>query len=661
MAADRAGPSDIPRLGSVFGRYRLDTLVGRGGMGVVFRATDLSLQRSVALKVLSPALPTDPAFQERFMRESRLAAAIEHPAIVPVYEAGAIGDHLYIAMRFVPGRDLGAILRLDAPLGLDRPIHLIGQVSGALDAAHRRGLVHRDVKPANVLVEEGEEGRAYLADFGLSRRLGDLTAPTRSGPLGTLDYVAPEIVQQGRVDGRADQYALACVVFHCLTGAPPYAGGSDASVLLAHLQSEVPRASVTAPGLPAHVDEALTRALSKSPDGRFPDCRSFTAALAGRPFPATALEDERAARTPTLVARTRQLRTRRRLSGAVAVVGVATIVAAGILLAVPGSPALDEVSPEPSVARVAPPANRGSGLAVRPGEVIVFSSDTDGDYDLFALDPSRDRPRRLTDTPRDERSPSVSPDGTTIAYVVGLEPRRDIWLMDADGKRPRALVTHPADDSAPTWSSDGKSLAFHSGRNDPDLDIFEIRDRGYGLQQKNARARTSDPAAEQQPSWAPGSRRIAIAANYLGGYRDIYVIDLDDPRVRLRRTETRDWDLNPAFSPKGGAIAFTRRTFCPTCVGTRGTADVYMIEPGKNERPLTSTPARDEKDPAWSPDGRALAYVAGPGDATQLYAMTPDGKRTRQLLEGWISVVEPNWGRAPTPTGEAQASATPGT
>ena len=440
MAADRAEPGDIPRLGSVFGRYRLDALIGRGGMGVVFRATDLSLQRPVALKFLSPALPTDQAFKDRFVRESRLAAAIEHPAIVPVYEAGAIGDNLYIAMRFVPGRDLGAILRLDAPLGVERTIHLADQVAGALDAAHERGLVHRDVKPANVLVEQGTEERAYLADFGLSRRLGDLTAPTRGGPLGTVDYIAPEIVQQGRVDGRADQYALACVAFHCLTGAPPYAGASDASVLFAHLQSEVPRASAIAPGLPAHVDEALMRALSKSPDDRFPDCRSFTAALAGRPDPTR--PRGRAGRTDArAIVRTRRLRTRRRLSGAVVVVGLATIVAAGILLAVPGSPAHDEPSPEPSTARVEPPSNRGSGLAVRPGEVIVFSSDADGDYDLFALDPSSERPRRLTDTSRDERAPAVSPDGDDdrVRGRTGAAPRH---LADGRRRPRRASARH---------------------------------------------------------------------------------------------------------------------------------------------------------------------------------------------------------------------------
>ena len=233
--------------------------------------------------------------------------------------------------------------------------------------------------------------------------------------------------------------------------------------------------------------------------------------------------------------------------------------------------------------------------------------------------------------------------------------------MDADGQGERPLVTHPADDTSSRVVIRWEEPGLHTrAATTPIWISSRIRDRGSGLQQKNARKRTSRPAAEQQPSWAPGSRRLAIAANYRGGYRDIFVIDMDDPRVALRRTETKDWDLNPAFSPKGGAIAFTRRTFCPSCVGTRGTADVYLIEPGQEERPLTSTPARDEKDAAWSPDGRALAYVAGPGDATELYAMTADGKRSRQLLDGWISVVEPNWGRTPASTEGAERSVSPG-
>ena len=154
---------------------------------------------------------------------------------------------------------------------------------------------------------------------------------------------------------------------------------------------------------------------------------------------------------------------------------------------------------------------------------------------------------------------------------------------------------------------------------------------------------------------------MAIAANYDGGYRDIFVIDLDDPRVRFVAPR-RGTGTSIRRSPrKGGAIAFTRRAICPTCVANRESADVYLVEPERVERPLTSTPGGfDEKDPAWSPDGRALAYVAGPGDATELFAMTPDGERRRPLLDGWISVVEPNWGRAPASTEGAERSASPG-
>ena len=265
MAGDRNEPESL-RLGSIFGRYRLDALLGRGGMGVVFRATDVSLQRPVALKVLSAELATEPTFRARFERESRLAAAIEHPSIVPIYDAGSIGDTLYIAMRFVPGQDLRTILRLDAPLALDRTLALMRQLADALDAAHRRGLVHRDVKPGNVLVEK-EDGteRAILVDFGLTHRLGEVSA-TGDGLVGTIDYVAPEQIEGRPSDGRTDQYGLACVVVHCLAGAPPFSGDSDASVLYAHLHTGPPSLSAIDGRIPPGVDAAIARAMAKSPD-----------------------------------------------------------------------------------------------------------------------------------------------------------------------------------------------------------------------------------------------------------------------------------------------------------------------------------------------------------------------------------------------------------
>src|SRR3954470_4437138 len=189
-------------------------------MGVVYRAEHEHLNRIVALKLLAPELAATPGFRERFKRESQVAAALEHPSIVPVYDAGELGGTLYIAMRFIRGTDLAAVLRRDGALGPERTLAIFGQVGDALDAAHASGLVHRDVKPANVMLE-GEH--CYLADFGLTKPVAETTGLTAAGQfLGTLDYVAPEQIEGRAIDHRVDIYALGCVLYECLTGAKPY-------------------------------------------------------------------------------------------------------------------------------------------------------------------------------------------------------------------------------------------------------------------------------------------------------------------------------------------------------------------------------------------------------------------------------------------------------
>jgi predicted Ser/Thr protein kinase len=251
--------SSDPRIGSELAGYRVEALLGRGGMGVVYRAHDLALDRPVALKILSPELAAEVRFRERFLTESRLAASIDHPNIVPIYDAGEVAGELFIAMRYVEGRDLRQFLREDPP-SPERAIDICSQVADALDAAHERGLVHRDVKPSNVLLDSHEH--AYLADFGLTRRLADrhrLAAEARS--LGTIDYVAPEQIRGEEVDGRADVYSLGCLLYECLTGEPPFPRVSDAAVLFAHLEEEPPR--------PPGLEEVMSKALAKSPEDRY--------------------------------------------------------------------------------------------------------------------------------------------------------------------------------------------------------------------------------------------------------------------------------------------------------------------------------------------------------------------------------------------------------
>jgi tRNA A-37 threonylcarbamoyl transferase component Bud32 len=249
-----------PRIGTELLDYRVESMIGRGGMSAVYLAEDVPLRRRVALKLLAPALAEDAAFRERFLEESQLAASLDHPNVVPIYEAGQADDELYIAMRYVEGQDLKELLR-GGPLEPERAVRICTQVAEALDFAHERGLVHRDVKPSNVLLDTKEH--VYLADFGLTKRLGEGRS-VEPGLFGTIDYVAPEQIRGDEIDGRADVYALGCLLYECLSGRAPLRRGSDAATLYAHLEEAPPRL----PGL----EVVLPKALSKEPDDRHQTC-----------------------------------------------------------------------------------------------------------------------------------------------------------------------------------------------------------------------------------------------------------------------------------------------------------------------------------------------------------------------------------------------------
>ena len=255
-------------IGSEFVGYRIDELIGRGGMGVVYRAFDLRLKRTVALKMIAPELSLDARFRERFARETELAISLEHPNVVPIHDAGDIDGRLYLAMRLVAGTDLRTLLRAEGALEPSRALAICRQVASALDAAHAKGLVHRDVKPSNILLDEAEH--VYLADLGLTRHLEEKGARAGEGrSVGTPAYLAPEQIEGERVDGRADVYSLGCVLFECLTGEAPFVGGSRLAVAWAHLEEEPPSASERHADLPAAIDAVLRGAMAKSPDERY--------------------------------------------------------------------------------------------------------------------------------------------------------------------------------------------------------------------------------------------------------------------------------------------------------------------------------------------------------------------------------------------------------
>jgi Protein kinase domain len=393
------------RVGTELGGYQIESVLGRGGMSVVYLARHLRLKRPAAVKVLSPELAEDDRFRDRFIRESELAASLDHPNIVPIYEAGEADGLLYIAMRYVEGTDLGALITGNGVLTPDRTVDLLSPVADALDAAHARGLVHRDVKPANILIDPSRgPGRevVYLSDFGLTKRTASVSGLTRSGQfMGTVDYVAPEQVQGQPVDGRADQYSLGCVAYECLTGQPPFRKDTEVAVLWAQVNDAPPPASTVWPDLPNAIDRPLARAMAKQPDQRFRSCAAFVRALGapvralGRPAAEAADEVDALEEVQAGKGRGRWLVA----AGVGATVAAAVVVFALILgggtpgpgarpspgAAVQVGRGAIRIDPATNrVAAVAPVENAGGDIAVAGG--FVWATDHTG---ISKIDPAR--------------------------------------------------------------------------------------------------------------------------------------------------------------------------------------------------------------------------------------------------------------------------------
>ncbi len=408
-----------PRIGSELLGYRIEALLGRGGMSVVYRAEDLRLKRKVALKLLAPELAEDERFRERFLRESELAASLDHPSIVPIYGAGEVDGQLYIAMRYVAGSDLKRLLKSEGPLEPKRALQLLAQLADALDAAHALGLVHRDVKPSNALLDSAEH--LYLADFGLTKSASDRSALTLTGRIiGTVDYAAPEQIEGKSVDGRTDVYSLGCLLYECLTGQVPFPRDSELAVLWAHVHEKPPE-------IAAHpaLDSLVGKALAKDPEKRYASCHELVEAA----------RDALGLRELVVVRDRRPLL----IAGLGALVAVGAL-AAGLVLALGGSgkPKPDLTVRKNTLVRIDPTSNKISAV-IRVGggpESVAVGGNTVWVYNW--ADGTVSKVDARTDTVRGTigitgSQPSV-PAQTIAADASGA------WVVSAAAKG--GLLTH---------------------------------------------------------------------------------------------------------------------------------------------------------------------------------------------------------------------------
>jgi serine/threonine-protein kinase len=430
--------------------YRIDGLLGRGGMGVVYRAEHLRLHRPVALKLLAPEIAEDERFRARFLRESELAASIDHPNIIPIYDAGEEQGLLFIAMRHVGGTDLRTLLRETGKLPPERAMSIIRQIADALDHAHAHGLVHRDVKPGNILVVSDPADHCYLCDFGLTKSANSIADPASSGHLaGTVDYVAPEQITGAGADARSDLYSLACVAWECLTGAPPFRRESDLATLWAHV-NDAPPSIDPALGLPNGVDAVLQRGLSKRSADRQDTSRQLAGGLADAIVGVT--EPIATAPPPSAPGGPRS----KTAIGAIVAAAIAIAALAGLAWwstsrpsAAP-PPAPVKRAPKPvanAIVRIDPATLKLSSIQLdgRPGPMLATPAGLwvadEGARELWLIDP--DSGDTKTTTPLDGTPTDLAADGTSVWVAEGA--KHELERFDDAGKQIGHLTLESSD------------------------------------------------------------------------------------------------------------------------------------------------------------------------------------------------------------------------
>lgn len=654
-----AAESTVSGLGRTIGSYRLEEEIGRGGMGVVYRAARLDTGETVALKLMLPEISANQQFRARFIREATLGSDLDHPNIVPIYDAGEADGELYIAMRLVEGRDLKSVIEEGGPLEPKRALSILRQVASALDSAHEAGIVHHDIKPQNLLISESEladRDLVFITDFGLVRPAGSESTSSRTGNVfGSIQYMAPEQVEGMACDGRADVYALGCVIYECLTGEIPFDRPNEVAVLWAHVHEQPERVTARRSELPGGLDTVIATALAKHPDDRYLTCgelvEDFEKGLQRKHRPVVMpvlrplvkriprTKTEREVWAPNYfpeLSRVKKITNRVnwiQVAGVTAI--LCTLAAALVQFAHPrGIPGAVG-----DVAMAIGDSVLGAGQKISS---VLSSDEPDGGVvedrrrqrsaDGANTDPrgqtgsvagseeaNRPAPRLKTASVGGDGVKKVIPPGSppltgkilfeSTRESVGASYDYGIYVMNADGTGLRQVYNDPlGDEHDAVWSRDGQRIAFVQGDS-----LHVMRSDGTGRQ---TIFRGGSP---QDPAWSPDGTRIAFShhartdAGPMDGGWDVMVTDVDQGGARPL-TGIRGFDRFPTWH--GSRIAFS--------ADRRGNVDIYSAAPdGKDLRRLTQA-ASPEIMPEFSPGGDKIAYVVSRGGGFNVFT-----KRTR--------------------------------
>lgn len=629
------------RFGTSVAGYRLEERIGQGGMGVVYRAVAPSGD-PVALKLMLDELALDPLFRERFIREAERVPAIDHPHIVPILDSGEDDGALFIVMELIDGPDLKTLIRERGRLTLHQTKELISQMGSALDAAHEAGLVHRDVKAQNILIGGSpEEPHAYITDFGLMKPIASDTSISRTGQVfGSVPYMPPELIEAMPSDGRADVYALGCVLYECLTGQVPFVRANEVAMLWAHIHEDPPRPSALCPELPGGVDDVVVRALQKHPDDRYLTCGELYEDLVAGLRRRKSLTQ--GSRTRMLVARVRRSVGPRevwapnffpelaRVESARRAIDWRKAALVAFTFTFPLASIIHVTSPNGLPTALADAASAGRSFV---GD--VFNSDSKDNEEqkqeqirlAQRTKKAAPQPPQAAGAPvgRDRTSSSktkdvvsVAPDVPASDQVLGSSftggdgrivftrldgGNTEIFSIRPDGSGLQRLTDEPAGDSTPSISPNGRWIAFWSNRGDSDGDIFLMRTDGSRVSRI-----TDDPSYDAYPAWSPDGRWITYTSYPAPGCStpgcvqgselgegDIRAVRLRDGKVRTL-VSLRD-NMFPHWSSDGSRIVFVRD------------GDIYTTAlDGSGFHRLTNTPG-PERQPRWSPNGKSIAYA----------------------------------------------------